>query len=129
MASTSGSNKHIKGKETSDLSKRQHTTGNSNVIIIPEEEPQWIPNTGKTSFVWKFFQAKTDGRAYCRYVDKSSNNNEECGYSCVYKTQTSSMLYHINTTHKEYENKKTTEVNIKKKIYNFFIIHNILNLL
>src|SRR5581483_9888192 len=118
MASTSGSNKRIKGKETSDLSKRQRTTGNSNVIIIPEEEPQWIPNTGKTSFVWKFFQAKTDGRAYCRYVDKSSNNNEECGYSCVYKTQTSSMLYHINTTHKEYENKKTTEVNIKKKIYN-----------
>ena len=121
MASTSGSNKRIKGKETSDLSKRQRTTGNSNVIIIPEEEPQWIPNTGKTSFVWKFFQAKTDGRAYCRYVDKSSNNNEECGYSCVYKTQTSSMLYHINTTHKEYENKKTTEVNIKKKIIIFLL--------
>jgi len=117
MASTSGSNKRIKGKETSDLSKRQRTTGNSNAIIIPEEEPQWIPNTGKTSFVWKFFQAKTNGRAYCRYVaDKSSNDSEECGYSCVYKTQTSSMLYHINTTHKEYENKKTTEVNIKKKI-------------
>ena len=111
MASTSGSNKRNKGKETSCSSKRQRTAGNSNTITISEEkEPQWISNVGKTSFVWKFFQAKTNGRAYCRYIDKDSDNNEECGHSCVYKTQTSSMIYHINTMHKEYE--KKAEVNI-----------------
>ena len=99
IASASGSNKRIKGKETSSLSKRQRITGNSNTIIIPEEEPQWISNTGKTSFVWKFFQAKTNGRAYCRYND--NDNGDECGYSCVYKTQTSTMIYHINNVHKE----------------------------
>lgn len=104
MASTSGLNKRVKGKDTSSLSKRQCTAGNSNtIIIIPEEESQWISNNGKTSFVWNFFQAKTNGRAYCRYKD--SDNNEECGYSCVYKTQTSSMLYHINNTHKKFEKK------------------------
>ena len=106
----SSSNKRVKGKETSSSSKRQCTAGNSNMIIIPEEEPQWISNNGKTSFVWKFFQAKTNGRAYCRYRD---DNNEECGYSCVYKTQTSSMLYHINNMHKKYE--KKAEVGIAKK--------------
>jgi len=112
MASTSGSNKRNKGKETSCSSKRQRTAGNSNTITIPEEEPQWISNVGKTSFVWKFFQAKTNGRAYCRYIDNDNDNNEECGHSCVYKSQTSSMLYHINNVHKEYE--KKAEVNIKK---------------
>jgi hypothetical protein len=34
MASTSSSNKRVKGKETSGSSKRQCTTGNSNTIII-----------------------------------------------------------------------------------------------
>ena len=110
MASTSGSNKRNKGKETSGSSKRQCTAGNSNTIIIPEKELQWIFNTGKTSFVWKFFQAKTDGRAYCRYVNRNGDNNDECGHSCVYKSQTSSMMYHINTVHKEYE--KKVEVSI-----------------
>ena len=51
MASTPCLNKRNKGKETSSSSKRQCTAGNSNTIIIPDEEPQWIPNTGKTSFV------------------------------------------------------------------------------
>src|SRR4051794_14661595 len=101
MASTSCFNERNKGKEISSSSKRQRTAGNSNTIIIPEEkEPQWIPNTEKTSFVWKFFQVKTNGHAYCRYVNKTDDNNEECGHSCVYKTQTSSMMYHINTVHK-----------------------------
>src|SRR5436190_22433113 len=93
MASTSGSNKRNKGKETSSSSKRQRTAGNSNTIIIPDKESQWIPNTEKTSFVWKFFQAKTNG--YCRYIDNTGDNNKECGHSCIYKTQTSSMMYHI----------------------------------
>ena len=74
MASTSGS-KRNKGKETSCSSKRQRT-GNSNTIAIPEEEPQWISNVGKTSFVWKFFQAKTNGHAYCRYLDNTNVNNK-----------------------------------------------------
>jgi len=65
MASTPCLNKRNKGIEASSSSKRSRTAGNSNTIIIPDEEPQWISNTGKTSFVWKFFQAKTNGRAYC----------------------------------------------------------------
>ena len=77
MASTSCLNKCNKGKETSSSSKRQRTAGNSNTIIISDEESQWIPNTGKSSFVWKFFQAKTNGRAYCRYIDNTDDNNEE----------------------------------------------------
>jgi hypothetical protein len=108
MASTS--RKRVKGKETtSRLSKKNCTSGNANTIIIPVEEqneleePKWIPNTGRTSFVWKFFQAKTDGRAYCRYI--IDNNNKECGYSCIYKSQTSSMIYHVQNVHKEYEKK------------------------
>ena len=47
--------------------------------------PRWIPNTGKTSFVWKFFQAKTNGRAYCRKIDKATTGHDnECGYNCAY---------------------------------------------
>src|ERR1041385_9080653 len=88
MASTPCLNKRNKGIEASNSFKRSRTAGNSNTIIIPDEEPQWISNTGKTSFVWKFFQAKTNGRAYCRYIDNTNDNNEDCGHSCVYKTQT-----------------------------------------
>jgi hypothetical protein len=54
-----------------------------NCITI-SDDPEWIPNTGKTSFVWIFFQAKTDGRAYCRKIDKEvTGHDEECGYSCI----------------------------------------------
>ena len=38
-------------------------------------------------------------------ADNNSNKNEECGYSCIYKSQTSSMIYHIQNVHKEYERK------------------------
>ena len=110
MASTSGSNKRNKGKETSCSSKRQRTAGNSNTITIPEEEPQWISNVGKTSFVWKFFQAKTNGCAYCRYKD--NDDGDECKYSCIYKTQTSTMIYHINNVHKEYEKKSEVRIDL-----------------
>lgn len=106
MASASGSKKRVKGKETSHSSKKQYTT-NTITQAEEQEELQWVSNTGKSSFVWKFFQAKTDGRAYCRYID--NDDNKECGYSCIYKTQTSSMIYHINSIHKEYE-KKSAEV-------------------
>jgi len=131
----SSSKKHGKGKDTSHLSKKYCTPGNSNTIIIPTEEPrepeepQWVPNTGRTSFVWNFFQAKTDGRAYCRYIlDNNSNNNEECGYSCIYKSQTSSMiLYHIQNVHKKYERKSevsTDRSNPRDKIIILFIYIN-----
>jgi|SRR5271154_6105826 hypothetical protein len=106
----SSSRKRVRGKET--LSKNS----NSNTIIIPTEEPrepdepQWLPNTGRTSFVWKFFQAKTNGRAYCRYII-DNNSNKECEYSCIFKSQTSSMIYHIQNVHKEYE--KKSEVSTK----------------
>ena len=116
MASTPCLNKRNKGIEASSSSKRSRTAGNSNTIIIPDEEPQWISNTGKTSFVWKFFQAKTNGRAYCRYIDNTNDNNEECGHSCVYKTQTSSMMYHINTVHMEFEKKAKVRIYYYNKI-------------
>src|ERR1700722_20869188 len=105
MASTS--RKRVKRNNTSHFSKNYCTPGNSNTIITPtepKEEPQWSPNTGRTSFVWKFFQAKTDGRAYCRYII-NNEEEEECGYSCAYKSQTSSIIYHIQNIHKEYEKK------------------------
>jgi hypothetical protein len=111
MASTS--RKRAKRKDTSHLSKNNSAFDNSNTIItLSEQEPQWIPNTGKTSFVWKFFQAKTDGRAYCRYIDNNSNDKGECNYSCIYKSQTSSMIYHIQNVHKEYEQKSGVSTEI-----------------
>ncbi|GES99626.1 zinc finger BED domain-containing protein 1-like [Rhizophagus clarus] len=88
-------------KEISHLSKKQCNI--TQTEEQEEQEPQWTSNTGKTSFVWKFFQAKTNGRAYCRYID--NDNGDECRYSCVYKTQTSTMIYHINNVHKEYKKK------------------------
>ncbi|CAB4374744.1 unnamed protein product [Rhizophagus irregularis] len=36
-----------------------------------EQEKQWISNTEKTSFVWKFFQAKTNDHALQSYVEET----------------------------------------------------------
>ena len=41
------------------------------------------------------FQAKTDDCTYCKYINNNSSNNEKYGYSCIYKSQMSSMIYHI----------------------------------
>jgi len=97
--------KHNRSNSASSSSSKK------NCITIPDDSnntdiSQWIPNTGKTSFVWKFFQTKTDGRAYCRKIDKEvTGHDNECGYNCAYKSQTSSMLYHIHNFHKQFEKK------------------------
>ncbi|GBB95898.1 hypothetical protein RclHR1_02640012 [Rhizophagus clarus] len=130
MASTS--RKRVKGKETTfHLYKKNCISGNANTIIIPveeqndPEEPKWIPNTRRTSFVWKFFQAKTDSCAYCRYI---ADNNEECRYSCIYKSQTSSMIYHIQNVHKEYEKKseETKQQELRYAVADWIIIDRLL---
>ncbi|PKY40222.1 hypothetical protein RhiirA4_453545 [Rhizophagus irregularis] len=33
-----------------------------------------------------------------------------CDFSCAYNSQTSSMNYHLNTTHKVYEKKKAEQL-------------------
>ena len=60
----------------------------------------------KTSWVWKYFGVKTDGRAYCRYILNKNETEEECGWNCVYNSRTSSMNHHLGSIHKEYEKEK-----------------------
>jgi hypothetical protein len=82
------------------------------------EEPQWVDlGNNKTSWVWKYF--KTDGRAYCRYISKKNEIEVECGWSCVYNSQTSTMNNHLNSIHKEYEKEKL--VSKKNYILNKFV--------
>ena len=72
------------------------SSSNNNTDIL-----RWIPNTGKTSFVWKFFQAKTNGRVYCHKIDKAATGHDnDCDYNCAYKSQISFILYHIHNFHK-----------------------------
>ncbi|CAG8734367.1 26636_t:CDS:2, partial [Dentiscutata erythropus] len=66
-------------------SNKKNINDNSNLDF---EEPQWIDlGFNKTSWVWKFCEVKTDSRAYCRH--KNEDENEECGWNCVYNSQTS----------------------------------------
>lgn len=79
--------------------------------ITGEQDPQIIPKTAnKTSWVWDYFVEKTDGRVYCQYMEKIGENEVVCGASLLYKTQTSSMSYHLNDKHKVF-NKKKDQVN------------------
>ncbi|CAG8732807.1 16886_t:CDS:1, partial [Dentiscutata heterogama] len=56
----------------------------------------------KSSWVWKYCGVKTDGRAYCRYII-NENEETECGWNCVYNSQTSSMIHHLGSVYKKYE--------------------------
>ncbi|CAG8481413.1 16703_t:CDS:2 [Cetraspora pellucida] len=61
----SNSKKHPNYASPSQQNKKSHN--NDNDLLL--EEPQWIDiGNNKTSFVWKYFGLKTDGRAYCRYI-------------------------------------------------------------
>jgi hypothetical protein len=76
----------------------------------PVSEPQIIPkNSNKTSWVWDYFVEKTDGRVYCQYKEKIGEQEIVCGVSLQYKSQTSSMSYHLGDKHKIY-NKKRDQV-------------------
>ena len=94
------------------LTKKSNNNGSSNNNNNQQEElqepqePQWVElGTNKTSWVWKHFGIKTDNRAYCRYKVIKNGVEEECNYSCVYNTQTSTQQYHLNAVHKEFEKK------------------------
>lgn len=83
-------------------SKRSNTSA-----ALQAEESQWVDlGKNKTSWIWKHFGVKTDGRAYCRYTLNKNGSEEECGWSCVYNSQTSSMNHHLGSVHKEYEQEK-----------------------
>ena len=50
-----------------------------------------------------------------RQIITPLNKNEievECGWNCVYNSQTSSMNHHLGTVHKEYEKEKTVRIYI-----------------
>ena len=50
-----------------------------------------------------------DGRVYCHYKEKIGEQEIVCGVSLQYKSQTSSMSYHLGDKHKIY-NKKRDQV-------------------
>src|SRR6266542_949492 len=103
--------KSRKRKYSNNITSNQHNkkinNRNNNQQEEPED-PQWIdlgPN--KTSWVWKHFGVKTDGRAYCRYNVLRNGVEEECNYSCVYNSRTSTQLHHLSSIHnKEFEKEK-----------------------
>ena len=80
-------------------------------MIVPDnnqqkesQEPQSSnPEHDKTSWVWKHFCVKTDGRAYCQYKVLRNDVEEPCGYNCVYNNaQTIAQQYHLFSVHKEF---------------------------
>lgn len=106
------SNEYRKRKYPDNITSTQHTkksnTGSSDIRNEQQEVPQWVelgPN--KKSWVWKHFGVKTNGRAYCRYKVLRNGIEEECNYSCMYNTQTSTQQHHLNSVHKEFEKEKT----------------------
>jgi hypothetical protein len=56
--------------------------------------------------VYKHFGIKTDRRIYCRYKILKNGIEEECNYSCMYNTQTSTQQHYLNSVHKEFEKEK-----------------------
>jgi hypothetical protein len=88
-------------------SKKINNGSGSNDNQEEPQEPQWVdlgPN--KTSWVWKHFGVKTDRHAYCRYKVLRGGVEEECSYSCMYNTQTSTQQHHLTSVHKEFEKEK-----------------------
>ncbi|CAG8830940.1 17410_t:CDS:1, partial [Gigaspora rosea] len=80
----SNSKKRNKQTTVSQFNKKNHNDDSD----LYSEEPQWIDlGKNKISWVWKYFGVKTDNRAYCRHKDK--DEDEECGWNCVYNSQTS----------------------------------------
>lgn len=107
------SDKNKKRKYSNNISLTQQSkkinngSAGSNNNQEEPQEPQWVdlgPN--KKSWVWKHFGIKTDGRAYCRYKVLRGGIEEECNYSCMYNTQTSTQQQHLNSVHKEFEKEK-----------------------
>ncbi len=89
------------------LTRPTKKNNNNNLDNDQQEVLQWVElGSNKTSWVWKHFGVKTDGRAYCRYKILKNGVEEECNYSCIYNSQTSTQQYHLNSIHKEFEKKE-----------------------
>jgi hypothetical protein len=52
-----------------------------------------------------------------KLIETIDDVEKTCDFSCAYNSQTSSMNYHLNTTHKVYEKKKAVCMTTK----NFYI--------
>ena len=89
------------------LTRPTKKNNNNNLDNDQQEVLQWVElGSNKTSWVWKHFGVKTDGHAYCRYKILKNGVEEECNYSCIYNSQTSTQQYHLNSIHKEFEKKE-----------------------
>jgi len=89
------------------LTRPTKKNNNNNLDNDQQEVLQWVElGSNKTSWVWKHFGVKTDGRAYCQYKILKNGVEEECNYSCIYNSQTSTQQYHLNSIHKEFEKKE-----------------------
>src|SRR5579859_1040460 len=99
---------NLKKRKNNNTVLSQRTKKNSTLLSDSSpEEPQWVDiGNNKTSWIWKYFGVKTDGRAYCKYILNENEIEAECGWSCVYNSQTSSMNHHLDNVHKEYEKEK-----------------------
>ncbi len=102
-------NKNKKNKRSNNISTRPTKKSNNDGSSNQQEETQelqWVDlGANKTSWIWRHFGIKTDGRAYCRYKVLKNGIEEECNYNCVYNTQTSTQQYHLNSVHKIFETK------------------------
>ena len=98
-----------KKRSNKTLSSQQSKRSRNNDNDLLFEEPQWIDIGNKSSWVWKYCGVKTDGRAYCRYII-NENEETECGWNCVYNSQTSSMIHHLGSVHKKYEEKLVSKI-------------------
>ncbi|CAB4406889.1 unnamed protein product [Rhizophagus irregularis] len=47
-----------------------------------------------------------------KLIETIDDVEKTCDFSCAYNSQTSSMNYHLNTTHKVYEKKKADQLKI-----------------
>ena len=89
------------------LTRPTKKNNNNNLDNDQQEVLQWVElGSNKTSWVWKHFGVKTDGRTYYRYKILKNGVEEECNYSCIYNSQTSTQQYHLNSIHKEFEKKE-----------------------
>jgi len=100
-------NKRKRPNNTTSTQPTNNNNNNSSPDNNQQEEPQWVDlGTNKKSWVWKHFGVKTDGRAYCRYKVLKNGVEEECNYSCMYNTQTSTQQHHLTSVHKEFEKER-----------------------
>ncbi|GBB89692.1 hypothetical protein RclHR1_16490002 [Rhizophagus clarus] len=98
MSSLSKSKKRASENTDAPSNKRQNIENICENLI-------WVDISNKTSWVWKYFKLVTDGKTYCFHNETIDGVERTCNFSCAYNSQTSSMNYYLNVTHKIYEKK------------------------